>query len=558
MKFSTLKYRSKKEITIFTCLLFILFSSLFIFFTGCDDETGTIDPESGSIGLKMVWISDLDVVTRSQLTCDDVGVVQVFFYIYDEKMEKLDSASWPCSAGHGVLDKVKFGDNRTLKIYGIDSDGREIYYAEKGGISVKKGEYTYLGVLEMKPINYKPVVKIDSPSDGSVFYEGQTISFSGSGTDLEDGVLGGNSLIWDSTINGRIGVGNTLNINTLSVGTHTIYLTATDSGKASQTNKVVIQNQSAAIIIHVKSNQAPVVKIDFPSDNSSFTKGKDTIKFSGTAIDAEDGVLSGSSLVWDSSINGRLGTGNLLEVNNLSVGVHTIYLTACDSYGSKQTVSIKVTIRGDESDAYPPVANAGIDKLVYQGENVILDGSVSSDADGQIVSYQWTQLDPPWPMPSSTKVTISKANSVQASFVAPSPKNGDESLTFQLKVIDNEGYSSTDTVVIKVLSNVSSNSLPSVTINSPSNNSSFKQGASISFSGSATDQEDGTLTGNSLVWTSSIDGQLGSGTSLSKNSLTVGTHTITLIATDSSGGKNSSSITVVISAKPNTLPSVTI
>jgi hypothetical protein len=88
------------------------------------------------------------------------------------------------------------------------------------------------------------------------------------------------------------------------------------------------------------------------------------------------------------------------------------------------------------------------------------------------------------------------------------------------------------------------NTAPSVTISSPANNASFTSGTSINFSGSATDAEDGNLT-SSLAWTSSRDGQIGTGGSFSAV-LSDGTHTITASITDSGGLAGSDSITVVV------------
>ena len=90
------------------------------------------------------------------------------------------------------------------------------------------------------------------------------------------------------------------------------------------------------------------------------------------------------------------------------------------------------------------------------------------------------------------------------------------------------------------------NQPPVAHITAPANNASFAQGASVSFAGNATDPEDGTLTGGSLVWTSSLDGQIGTGTSFSTTTLSVGTHTITLTAKDSQGATGTATITVTI------------
>ena len=89
---------------------------------------------------------------------------------------------------------------------------------------------------------------------------------------------------------------------------------------------------------------------------------------------------------------------------------------------------------------------------------------------------------------------------------------------------------------------------PTVTITSPANGSSFDSGTSISIAGSASDDEDGNVTG-SLVWTSSLDGQIGTGGSFDAV-LTDGTHTVTASLTDSGGNPGSDAISVTIAAEP--------
>jgi hypothetical protein len=89
------------------------------------------------------------------------------------------------------------------------------------------------------------------------------------------------------------------------------------------------------------------------------------------------------------------------------------------------------------------------------------------------------------------------------------------------------------------------NNPPAVNITAPSSGSSYEQGASVSFSGTANDVEDGSLT-SSLSWSSSLDGSIGSGGSFSTSSLSVGTHNITASVTDSGGLSGSDSITVYI------------
>lgn len=65
------------------------------------------------------------------------------------------------------------------------------------------------------------------------------------------------------------------------------------------------------------------------------------------------------------------------------------------------------------------------------------------------------------------------------------------------------------------------------------------------FGGVATDAEDGDLDGNDMVWTSDLDGILGTGRDFNEF-LSVGTHVITLEATDSDGNVASVSIDLIM------------
>jgi len=88
------------------------------------------------------------------------------------------------------------------------------------------------------------------------------------------------------------------------------------------------------------------------------------------------------------------------------------------------------------------------------------------------------------------------------------------------------------------------NNPPAVVITSPTDGASFETGENISFAGSATDSEDGTLT-SSLVWMSNLEGQIGTGGSFGAV-LSDGTHVITASATDSGGLAGSDSITITV------------
>ncbi|MEM7660451.1 MAG: hypothetical protein AAF399_30390, partial [Bacteroidota bacterium] len=95
---------------------------------------------------------------------------------------------------------------------------------------------------------------------------------------------------------------------------------------------------------------------------------------------------------------------------------------------------------------------------------------------------------------------------------------------------------------------ISPNNAPRVNILSPGDNSTFAGVTAINFICEATDVEDGTLAGNSINWTSSLDGFLETGTSFSETAdqLAVGTHLITATVTDKAGASTSEQISLQI------------
>jgi len=91
-----------------------------------------------------------------------------------------------------------------------------------------------------------------------------------------------------------------------------------------------------------------------------------------------------------------------------------------------------------------PVADAGADQTVGPRQTVTLDGSNSSDSDGSIAKYQWTQK-------SGRNVSLINADSAIASFTSPGVRRGKtRTLVFQLDVTDDQGATATDEVTIYV------------------------------------------------------------------------------------------------------------
>jgi hypothetical protein len=73
-----------------------------------------------------------------------------------------------------------------------------------------------------------PTATIESPQDTATILQTQYISLAGRGSDLEDGNIGYDSLVWSSTLSGALGTGSLIQASNLAVGTQTIQLMVTD------------------------------------------------------------------------------------------------------------------------------------------------------------------------------------------------------------------------------------------------------------------------------------------------------------------------------------------
>jgi subtilisin family serine protease len=92
-----------------------------------------------------------------------------------------------------------------------------------------------------------------------------------------------------------------------------------------------------------------------------------------------------------------------------------------------------------------------------------------------------------------------------------------------------------------------SNTAPTVAISSPTSGGSFTAGAAITFTGTATDTQDGSLTA-SMTWSSSLQGTIGTGATFTRTDLIAGTHVITARATDSGSLQGSASVTITVTS----------
>ncbi len=222
---------------------------------------------------------------------------------------------------------------------------------------------------------------------------------------------------------------------------------------------------------------------------------------------------------------------------NLVMGVYKFELVVTDNGGlsAKDTVQVIVD---DPAVNQPPVANAGADQSIsIPNDSTLLNGNLSFDPDGIIVSYQWTKISGP--------VSSSIINSLTAQTMAKSLSQG--VYQFELKVTDNGGLTGKDTVQV-VVSGAGANQPPIA--NAGTDHTITLPNDSTSLNGNLSFDPDGIIVG--YQWTK-ISGPVSSSIINSSavqtmvKSLSQGIYQFELRVTDNGGLSGKDTVQVVVS-----------
>lgn len=160
---------------------------------------------------------------------------------------------------------VEIRDALDATAFDLGSAGRDVAFGY--GLVQAADAIAYLGGGVTPPDNTAPIVEITSPASGATYTEGDTVSFTGSASDAENGDLS-SSIVWTSSIDGLIGSGASA-AYALSVGTHTIIASVEDSAGAPASDSISVTVTSSsgtgdgALTVTVSTDKPTYVKNEY-------------------------------------------------------------------------------------------------------------------------------------------------------------------------------------------------------------------------------------------------------------------------------------------------------
>ncbi|MCP5443670.1 MAG: putative Ig domain-containing protein [Chromatiaceae bacterium] len=448
--------------------------------------------DTQSFTVKVEDVNEAPSITSSAVT----GATQDQPYSYDVEATDPDAGdtltfNLVTSPAGMTIDPASGLINWTPSNAQVGDNAVEVQVTDSGGLSD-----TQSFTVTVDDVNEAPSIT-STPVLGAT--QGQPYSYDVEATDPDAGDTLTFNLVTSPagmTIDPASGLINWTPSNA-QVGDNAVEVQVTDSGGLSDTQSFTVTvddvNEAPSItstpVLGATQGQPYSYDVEATDPDAG-----DTLTFNlvtspaGMTIDPASGLIS-----WTPS--------------NAQVGDNAVEVQVTDSGGLSDTQSFTVTV-DDVNEA--PVADPGPDQSVFVGDTVTLDGSGSSDVDGDVLSFFWS-LTPP----SGSSATLSDATLVNPTFEVDLPGT----YVAQLIVNDTKVDSAPATVTIST-----ENSAP---VSDPGPDQSVFVGDTVTLDGSGSSDVDGDVL--SFFW--SLTPPSGSSATLSDATLVNPTFEVDLLGT---------------------------
>ena len=435
---------------------------------------------------------------------DDAGVAALSFSLVSKgDISKLDAAINP--DGHHVDFQTRTADwYGTLRFRVRASDIEDLHADIDFNVTVL-------------PVNDPPKLK---GAGTLVAYQGVLFEYAFSATDVDSTTDPEETLSFsaNSTLLGLDAETGSASFTpgNANVGTHLFNVTVTDHYGAKDTRNFTLRVENV--------NDRP--SIDPVEDQTALEDQPFVLQIMAsdpdTAIGMDELSFEDNSPLFSIARNGTIA----FTPANKDVGEHPVSVSVTDLGGLKAFANFTITVVNTNDQ---PRLLALTDQTVEEDKNLSARAVASDEDTGDVLTF--TTDDP-----------LVKINAT--GWLTFKPRQQEVGTRrVNVTVTDTAGASATASFNITVL-NV--NDPPrEVRIMAPANNTSFKQGTEIGFSGNATDDDGDAL---DFTWYSGSE-VIGTGASFSTKGLKPGIHFVTLKATDGSGQVASAPIQITVVKK---------
>ena len=417
-----------------------------------------------------------------------------------------------------------------LTFLGVEIDVTAFNADAPNGVSGRVGVRTGLGGEDVSPLACADAVVLPPTANAGPDQNlgdtdrqpGELVTLNGSASSDPDGVIA--SYRWTDATGQLIATGATPTIR-LADGLHVVTLTVTDASGATATDTVNVRITAPA------TNRLPIANAgdDRVVADTDAREGE-TVTLDGSASMDPDGTIA--SFEWLVGANTVLARGATPSIR-LPDGAHTLTLRVTDNAGGIALATVVITI-GPPDLTSAPRANAGPDRTVVDtnqlpGETVTLDASASTDANGEIVAYEWF----------IGSISI-------ATGIAPSVALADGESFITLVVTDDAGNTASDALLVTVIA--PAESLPSADAGADRTiaDSDGEMGEDVALDGSASSDANGPIVAFQWIRNGL---QIAAGSTPTVR-LPDGLNVLTLVVTDGDGNTASDVVQITIGRPP--------